>query len=156
MELDRFRESIEDAFADVPYPGDANITNCSYKQTLGFACFECVEIAEYFQGTIWRGHSVKDLRLNESALNFFTAEALHYYLPAFILAELEDPEAADVIYDRLISIFTPARTLPDGEIARRLSPRQREVMVEYFQDCLEKYGEYSDGDIARAIDSLSQ
>ncbi len=156
MEITQFKASIEEAFADVPYPGDDNITNCGYKENFGSACWECIEIADYFRSKTWHSHKVKDLRYHEAALNLFTEEALHYYLPAFVLAELEDPEEADVIYDGLIFIFTPSGSSGAKENVQLLSPAQRKVMIEYFQDCLEEGGEYLDGHISQAIDALSQ
>ena len=40
MEVNQFRAKLEQAFKDVLYPGDNDLTECP--------CPECVEIAEYF------------------------------------------------------------------------------------------------------------
>ena len=76
------------AFADVPYPGDEQIVPdlTSWE--------EYVETWEYFRGrTDWRTLSI-DL-LNEAftgwgpALAFFTPQAFRFYLPAYLLADLD-------------------------------------------------------------------
>src|SRR6186997_1072096 len=63
------RQIIKAAFATVPYPGDHNITRCPYH------CKPCQEIADYFKGKGWEGHSVDDLRDHHTALSLFTPEA---------------------------------------------------------------------------------
>lgn len=155
MDIPRFKASLEAAFAAVPYPGDDNITDCGYTKTFGGPCFECREIAEYFRGKPWRGHAITDLRYHESALSLFTEEALQYYLPAFVEAVLDDPQAADVIYDGLIFIFTPSSSPAAEHHVQRLSSAQRSVMIAYFQYCLEERGDYLDGHISQAIVALS-
>ena len=148
MEITQFREKLEEAFADAPYPGDDNLTECP--------CPECQEIAEYFRGKTWRGHTVRNLRYHEAALNLLTAEAVHYFLPAFVLAELEDPEEADVIYDGLIFIFTPSGSSRQKENIKLLSKAQSEVMIDYLRYCLAEEGEYLDNNITEAITALSR
>ena len=118
MGEEALQKMIEEAFADVRYPGHDDITKCR--------CPECKEIAEYFRGTTWKGHTVKLLRYHESALSLFTSSAFHYWVPAFMLAVIEDPEEADVIADnlkyRLSRMEVHAR---DGHSL--LSPEQQSV-----------------------------
>ncbi len=59
----------------------------------------------YFTGTSWEEHEIAKLRDMYSAITFFTPEAFRYYLPAFMLAELNDPETADIIAENLASKF---------------------------------------------------
>ena len=127
-DADGLRVRIEHAFEGVPYPGDDNIT--------AHLCPECREITEYFRGKGWRDHRVSDLRYHAAALSLFTPAAYHYYLPAFILADIEDPAAADIISDSILFGFTPTLTEdPTYQRARRqrLSPTQRAVVSEYIR-----------------------
>ena len=86
-------EKIEAAFADVLYPGDDNLTS-NYNP---LSANDDEGVADYFRQTSWRGHPVQELRYHSCALSFFTPAAFHYYLPAFLIADLEDPEEADII-----------------------------------------------------------
>ena len=74
MPLDELRAQIESAFADTPSPGH-KFDDISATQ-------QDEDIVEYFRGTSWRGHRVKDLRYHHAALSFFTANAFRYWLPA--------------------------------------------------------------------------
>lgn len=80
---------IETAFANTPSPGDAFDDISATRQDEG--------IVDYFRGTTWRDHDVCDLRRHSAALSFFTEAAFRYWLPAFMLASLEDDVEADVI-----------------------------------------------------------
>ena len=155
MELGQFRVSLEHAFAKVPYPSDDNITDCEYKRSCGNSCLDCLQIADYFHGKNWRREKTKDLRRNEDALNLFTVEALHYFLPAFVWAVLEDKQEADVLYDKLIFLFRDLTAPRTENIVARLTEAQRKVLIEYFAFCLETYGEYSKDSITKAICVLS-
>lgn len=64
-------------------------------------------VAAYFRGRTWQNHEVATLRYHDVGLSFFTAEAFCYYLPAYMLAVLEDLEAADVIYDSILFHLSP-------------------------------------------------
>jgi len=89
---------IRAAFADTPYPG-AEFGDIS-------ATMWDEGIVEYFRGKSWRGHKVLDLRHHGAALSFFTDKAFRYWLPAFMLAELETPIEADVIGENIASSLT--------------------------------------------------
>jgi hypothetical protein len=89
------QHQIEAAFAKTPSPGTGFRDISATQQDEG--------IVDYFRGTTWRGHCVADLRHHSAALSFFTGPAFRYWLPAFMLASLEDPEAADVIPEHIAS-----------------------------------------------------
>ena len=77
---------IEDAFAEVTYPGDANLKG----STMGDEPF-IVEKA--FSGkTNWRNIDPTFLNLAPdnlaSALSFFSNEAFHFYIPAYLIADV--------------------------------------------------------------------
>ncbi len=95
-------EKIRLAWEGVPYPGDSNIfTPLSYDDE---------DITDYFRGTTWEGHGVESLRGHSSAIStFFTPLAFHYWLPAYLVAAIEDPGELDTGLDSLISSLFPER-----------------------------------------------
>ena len=98
MPKDEVRRKIENAFADTPAPGrEFGDISASYDDE---------GIVAYFRGRSWRGHRVEDLRRHDTALSLFTDKAFRYWLPAFMLAELEDPETADVIAESIAFHFS--------------------------------------------------
>ena len=126
------REVIESAFADVQYPGDDQIVACD--------CQECVEIRDYFRGRTWRGHSPKRIAHFRAALSsFFTEEAVHYFLPAFLLAALDSDDAAGIVFEGIHHKLI----FPDGHKPRhleefvrrieRLTAAQRDALVQFLQ-----------------------
>ncbi len=135
---------IRAVFADVPYPGDDSITDTTHPWDEG--------VSDYFKGTSQEGHAARELRAHSEALSFFLPEAYHYYLPAFVIAVLEEPEAADTIYNSLICDFNSRRRTK--EIVHRLSSAQRQAMIKYFEYCLDDSGEYLDDQISCAINNL--
>lgn len=75
------QQAIFTAFDNVPYPGDDNIGNPLGRD-------DAENVAEAFRGLDWRSLAFK--RLNGIALLFMTPEALHYYLPAYLLSAVEE------------------------------------------------------------------
>jgi hypothetical protein len=150
-------ESIESAFADVPYPGDDRIAE--HKD-----CPECDDIRAHFRGSTWRGHTVNELQQYQSALSLFTPEALHYFLPAFMVVSLGAWDEADNIPFSIMCIFLSREAESDENQRQYRQERfeiftqsQREAIVVYLRewansDSLSKevYGH----DISRAIERL--
>jgi hypothetical protein len=98
-------DKIEQAFADVEYPGDDDLTSSTYGE-------EPAALVEDFRGkTDWRDIAVAFLNQAPdgwgTALAFFSARALRFYLPAYMIAdvrgELECPDPVS----RLCSSVTP-------------------------------------------------
>ncbi|HWY78086.1 MAG TPA: DUF6714 family protein [Verrucomicrobiae bacterium] len=140
--------TIQSAFAEVPYPGDGNITHCPYN------CAECRRIAEYFKGRDSTGHAVDALRKHHVALSLFTPEAFHYFLPAFMLVSLDSYEKGDVIPDAIRFHFEYAHEC-QGHFAVRmskLSPGQRKAIIDYLVQ-MERMGA---GSSEHAIGMLSE
>jgi len=149
------RELIEAAFADVPYPGDDRIGD-------DMSCGECADIAEYFRSTTWREHSIHELQKQQSALSFFSPEALQYFLPAYMLASLGHWEEADMIPWSILYRWLPEKVdetevMRQYRIARQsiFSPTQRTAIAAYLRE----YEAYDDpcrgeGDIPIAIGRL--
>ena len=124
-------QQIEIAWRDVPYPGDDNIfTPDSYDDE---------DIVNYFGGTTWRGHDPAKLRAHSSAFTFFTPEAFHYWLPAFMIAEIENPAEADVIGDyipwSLSNKYAPQRWPLFSQAQRNAVASYLRFQIEKFPDC---------------------
>ncbi len=93
MQINELRNVIMEAFQTNPYPGD------DFDKISATTVDE--DIVECFRGSTWAGHLIADLRKHHVALTFFTIEAFRYWLPAFMLAELEDPDEADIIAEHI-------------------------------------------------------
>ena len=98
ISVENVKKSIIEAFAHTPPPADNNISSETYDDE-GTSAF--------FKGKTWQVLSVNELKKHSSSLTFFTAEAFRYYLPAFMLAEIENPLEADVIGQNILSHFSP-------------------------------------------------
>lgn len=151
------RESIESAFAEVPYPGDDRITD--HKN-----CPECDDVAEHFRGATWRGHTVAELQQYQSVLPLFTPEALQYFLPAFMLVSLGAWQEADDIPFSIMYMCLPSAPDEDAALHRHTEERflvftrsQREAIAAYLREWGSSdslWVEAHVNDIPRAIDRL--
>ena len=122
------KQTIEAAFADVPYPGDHNITRCPYN------CSECRRIAAYFKGKPGKGCTTEELKDYHVALSLFTPEAFHFFLPAFMLASMDVYEKGDVIPDAIRFHFESSQEM-QGHFAVRMSKfstAQRHAIIAYL------------------------
>jgi hypothetical protein len=128
------KAAIETAFADTPAPGD-NFEDISATQW-------DEGIVDYFRGTTWRGHAVRDLRCHAAALSFFTDKAFRYWLPAFMLAELEDPEGeADIIAESIAYKFLPSEFgRPDARL-EQFSAAELEAIAAFLMHCAHSYSQ---------------
>lgn len=141
------KQTIETAFAEVPYPGDGNITRCPYN------CAECRRIAAFFKGKTWSGHTLEELRQHHVALSLFTPEAFQYFLPAFMLVSMAGYEKGDVIPDAIRFHFDYSAEM-QGHFAVRMSKftmDQRYAIIDYLE-LMERQGA---GSSEHAIGMLS-
>lgn len=124
----RIKQTIEEAFANVSYPGDNNITRCPYN------CSECRRIAAHFKGKTWEGHTAEELRGYQVALTLFTPEAFHYFLPAFMLVSMDSYEKGDVLPDAIRFHFEYAHEIQGHFPVRmtKLSAAQRKAIIDYL------------------------
>ncbi len=125
--------SIEDAWRGVPYPGDDKIFHPD--------SYDDEDITNYFRGTSWRGHDTVKLRVHSSAFTFFAPEAFHYWLPAFLIAAIENPAEADVIVD-----YIPW-SVSDRDAPQRwplFSQVQRRAVADYLRFQIEKCSDGAD------------
>lgn len=107
------RGQIEKAFAHRAYPGDENLVAGVSPQSAD----DEEEIARVMRGKHWKGLSVQFLRLHESGLYFLSPEAFRFYLPAYLIASIVDPNKADIIAENLFTAFAfPAEDISPARI----------------------------------------
>jgi hypothetical protein len=158
MEREELKTLIREAFKDVAYPGNDRIARCGRSDS-PIGCDECDGIAEYFKETTWQQHNTETLVGCDDAILLFKVEALHYYLPAFMIAELDNSDCMPNVYD---AIESPHRPSVDAYISAKrekyvklLSAPQRAAIVEYFKYHCTYKGVYKpDRDILQIIESL--
>jgi hypothetical protein len=127
MTVAEIKNVIECAFANTPHPGN-NFSDIS-------ATRWDEGIVDYFRRSTWRGHQTTNLRKHVAALSFFTHQAFRYWLPAFMLAELEEPEKADVISQNIAySIFDESR----GRLELFTVP-ELEAISAFLAECARRY-----------------
>lgn len=90
-----------------------------------------------FTGTNWQEHDAAYLRMNEGALSFFTPEAFRYYLPAFMMAELSNPETADIIAEGVAFHLTD--TPFSKERIATFNKEQLLAIIAFFECCANRY-----------------
>ena len=122
MDLEQLIAEIFDAWRDVAYPGDDNILlQDAYGEE---------DIADYLRGRDQSGHQPADLRACSAGFTFFTPSAWHYWLPSFMVANLQYSEESDVCVERL------AHSLYDDYASSRLgllSETQRKALIRYLR-----------------------
>jgi hypothetical protein len=122
------REQIVEAFAATPRPCDDAIAVESYDDE---------GTAEYFHGRAWQGHPAERLRYFSSSMSFFTPEAFRYFLPAYMLAELDDPKEADIIAESIafhFDRFTSDRRPP-------FTAEELRGVRSFFKECARRYAD---------------
>jgi hypothetical protein len=161
--MDDLVARIEEAFAPRAYPGDTEITRCTYDRanggTMDGPCWECVEMAEFFAGKSWRSLRAADLRRHGDADSLYTIKAYCYYLPAYLTAAIRAPTDLDVCVDHLAYRFGPKPGDPwrDERLARtlhELTPDERAAVRGYFQFALTQEDDW-DGYVERALRNLA-
>jgi hypothetical protein len=100
--------SVRSAWANAVYPGDDKVRGGD----------DGTDIAADFAGRRWEDIPPAVLRSHAllSNLLFMTPEALHFYLPAFVIAALSD----DQVTDSVISTLTHPRSMTFNDLPLRL------------------------------------
>ncbi len=96
-------EDIHLNFQDTPYPGEKNIVP------------KFISIFDDYYDTYlafkdikhWQDIDVDFVLSNKDTLHFLTAEAFHFYLPAFMIAIIRDPIKVDVAVDSTFFLLNP-------------------------------------------------
>lgn len=152
------RQQIERSFESTEYPGHDKLV---YDNT-GYH-LECSEIATAFKDKHWKDIPLDLLRYHSAALSFFTPEAYSFFLPAYLLATLDDYFEADVIPGSVIFSLIPPTDPQDvaiyGELSRRrlqaLRPEQREAIRSFLEFLKREHPEDDPlGNIDKALASV--
>jgi len=89
-------DRIRDAFPTNPVPLADSAVEDTY----------CVEhLHELLAGKAWDVPTVYEYRCCDDGFSLLTVLGLHYYLPGYLVAELTDPETADVIAESVTFAF---------------------------------------------------
>lgn len=155
---------ITQAFAHRAYPGDENITRCTYDKKNGgeYAgpCGECMDMAAFFRGKQWQSVTATELRRNGDADCLFTVEAYCYYLPAYLVAALTHPRELDVCLDHLTFRFgaEPKDSYGNDRLSAiftALSKQELQTLRAYFKNSYKPEEDFDDFH-ARSISSIEQ
>jgi len=119
--------TIRLAWADATPPAPGTISRPTYDDE---------GVAEYFTGKSWDGHLAQQLRYLDFAPNIFTEEAFAYYLAAYLIADLEDPDTSDTNVERVLFWLSQdcsrlSENVGPGVIFR-LSKAQRSALREFI------------------------
>lgn len=136
-------KKIRSAFSGKSFPGNGSITRCSYDHRNGGndggPCDECVEIAEYFKNKRqWQACSAEFLRGQDAALSLMTIEAVRFFLPAYLIQSILNPNELDVLCDYIIWSFSPYDKKDNFsekrcvDLYRSMDSSQRAVYIEYM------------------------
>lgn len=130
---------IEEAFADVPYPGDDHLV-------VGWTP-EDVEIASFLRGRRWQNLPLEWLARNHEVVFFMTPEALRFYLPAYLIASLlHYDQAGNIPSSVMFLLELPSADDSDGQgrFQARFEPlsrRQREAIKAFIEYLRDEHGE---------------
>lgn len=119
---------IETVFADVPYPGDENIGRLSVEEFIG--------------QKDWQNVPLEMLLNNQSEIPAFSSDAFHFFLPAFLRAVLQYPEA-EIMLDYVIESLFPSPTLHMDFISERaiglFNNEEKTVVLEFLEKLQELF-----------------
>ncbi|MFP6694925.1 MAG: DUF6714 family protein [Pirellulales bacterium] len=98
-------------------------------------------------GRTWDGHDVPTLRMHEAAMCFFTPGAFRYYLPAYMLAELRDPENADILGEFVVYQFGEPELDWKETYEKRLTlftQDEKDAVLAFLRYMQERYGTFAE------------
>ncbi len=137
--------SIRHAFQDVPYPGDDNLVAMG-REAIG----ELASIAARLKGKQWSDLDTGEIIWHQASLSMLLPAALHYYLPAFLIASLE-PDKVGFVFDALLWTLSPSPF--GGEVTERfndlvklLSDEQRNAIRLFFDYARDTFPQDFTGD----------
>ncbi len=85
LSVENLQFKIETAFSDVAPPASNNI--------IEHECQECRDVERNFRNQSWRNIEPEKIKWAYDKLPLFTPEAYIYFLPAFMLYSLREPES---------------------------------------------------------------
>jgi hypothetical protein len=140
---------VEDAFANVPYPGDERLVRSP-------TYWENEEILEAFRGKHWRDISVKVLFEHRYSLGALSPEAYRFYLPSYLVAGLIHSDETDTLWQNVFYSLTPPESEGDSMdwFLARIGPldaRQKAAVRRYVELYVQIEHTYPDLDRDRAL-----
>ncbi len=140
-----FEALIQHAFQDVRYPGDDNLVALGREAT-----GEPASIAARLKGKKWSDLDTEEIIWHQASLSMLLPAALHYYLPAFLIASLE-PDKVGFVFDALLWTLSPSfyeggSTARFDELVRLLSDEQRIAIRLFFDYARDTYPQDFAGD----------
>jgi hypothetical protein len=111
---------IQNAFPVYPIPSPTDAVEPTYMVE---------HLHELLAGRPWTAPTVRDYRMCDDGFSLLTANGLHYYLPGYLIAELADPDTADIIAEYVTYTLTP-----DSEFSRSRIEQLGSLMTR--QQCL--------------------
>lgn len=127
----RLIPEIREAFQNLEYPGDDNIVvNPKYA--------EPYEMKEAFKGKAWFDVDSETIITYRMSLIYFTPEAFCYYLPTFMIADLQDHEPLDIghfVFLNLIPSDHADYQAKYGKLSL-LDEKQKKVTMNYIHHFL--------------------
>jgi hypothetical protein len=92
-------KQVENAFGEVPYPGNDRLVEGSSSET--------IEVENFLRDRRWQELQFADLINNHESLFFMTPEAIRFYLPAYLIVSLLHYEKADRIPGSVMFLLRP-------------------------------------------------
>lgn len=93
-------------------------------------------VSAYFSGKTWDGHTARQLRQLDFAPCILTQEAFAYYLPAYLIADIEDPDTSDTNMERAVFWLDRDKVRDLDEqgpaVIDRLTAPQRSALRQYI------------------------
>ena len=139
--------AIKKGFADTPYPGSRRIDISATK-------YDDEGVYEYFVGSDQFDHDVKDLWYHSCALSFFTDAAFRYWIPAFMIAELENPVEADIIGESIAFHLSKAQGAHDKIC--QFSQSEIEALKLFLTTCVDNSDEIYAAVYQKALDKIAK
>lgn len=141
--LAELRKVIEEAFEDIPYPGDHNITNEDH-------CDECQEVAEALRGRNWReinGEFIDKYPGLSQGFALCRPAALRYFLPGLMIFSATDHDTSEWdLVDSAPFWLTPQKADVQQdtwflENWEPLTPEQKRAVKLFLEFMIEAYPE---------------
>lgn len=127
LRRDMARE-VEEAFADVPYPGDDKLITEP-------DVYPGIFVLPTFRGKHWREITPAMVRQHEFELSCLSPEAFRFYLPCFLIPILLDDPALDHLWLCTFCNLAPGYRQPHflNELVNLLDARQKAVILRYVE-----------------------
>lgn len=132
MNQEELKNLIKVSFADTQYPA-GKLTDT----------YDDEGATELFSGTRWQDQNPDILQKHYATLHFLEPDAFRYFLPAFMLAVLEDTESPGNIAHTIA--FSFGKPEPDWESRytkriAKFSPIEKQAILQFMDFLYEKYG----------------